>query len=77
VLAAIGSFAILKVANAIVGLRVDASDETDGLDLSQHGESGYNLEDAMGASFLGSLGHGASAASPAASSSALQANRHS
>jgi len=84
-LAAVGSFAILKVANAVVGLRVDASDEADGLDLSQHGESGYNLEEATGATFFGSLGpagsHASSVASSHASSAAgspaLQANRSS
>jgi len=29
------------LANVIVGLRVSAPDEVEGLDLSQHGESGY------------------------------------
>jgi Amt family ammonium transporter len=76
-LAAVGSFTILKVANAIVGLRVDATDETDGLDLSQHGESGYNLEEATGATFFGSLGSAGSHASSVAGSTALQANRSS
>ena len=31
--------------DAVVGLRVSEADEYDGLDLSQHGESGYNLEE--------------------------------
>ncbi|MGH2746755.1 MAG: ammonium transporter [Actinomycetota bacterium] len=35
------SFAILKVIDAIVGLRVTDSDELTGLDLSQHSEAGY------------------------------------
>jgi Amt family ammonium transporter len=34
---------ILKVLNAIMGLRVNDEEETQGLDLTQHGESGYNL----------------------------------
>jgi Amt family ammonium transporter len=34
---------ILKVIDWTVGLRVSTEDEVDGLDLSQHGESGYTL----------------------------------
>jgi Amt family ammonium transporter len=45
VLAAVGSFVLLKIVGALVGLRVSEDDEYQGLDLSQHGESGYNLED--------------------------------
>jgi ammonium transporter, Amt family len=41
-LAAIGSFIILKIVDAIVGLRVAEEDETLGLDLTQHGEKAYN-----------------------------------
>ena len=37
------SFIILKIVDAIVGLRVDEDDERMGLDLSQHNERGYNL----------------------------------
>ena len=37
------SFIILKIVDAIVGLRVEADDEYQGLDLSQHNERGYNL----------------------------------
>lgn len=37
------SFVILKVVDAVVGLRVNDDDETEGLDLSQHDERGYNL----------------------------------
>jgi ammonium transporter, Amt family len=36
------TFVILKVVNALVGLRVSEEDESLGLDLSQHGESAYN-----------------------------------
>jgi Amt family ammonium transporter len=36
------TFVILKIVNALVGLRVSEEDETLGLDLSQHGESAYN-----------------------------------
>jgi Amt family ammonium transporter len=44
-MAAIGSVVLLKVVDAITGLRVTEDDEYSGLDLSQHGESGYNFED--------------------------------
>jgi Amt family ammonium transporter len=42
VLAAVGTFLIVKVVNAVIGLRVDQEDESAGLDLSQHGERAYN-----------------------------------
>jgi Amt family ammonium transporter len=38
------TFVIAKIVGALVGLRVSAEEERDGLDQSQHGESGYNLE---------------------------------
>jgi ammonium transporter, Amt family len=44
VLAAGGSLVILKVVNALIGLRVSDEQEVQGLDLSQHGEEGYNWE---------------------------------
>ncbi len=44
VLAAGGTFIILKVCDALIGVRVDAGDEEQGLDLSQHGEEGYVFE---------------------------------
>jgi Amt family ammonium transporter len=37
------SFALAKVVDAAVGLRIDEGAEEQGLDLHQHGESGYNL----------------------------------
>jgi Amt family ammonium transporter len=42
VLAAAGTFLIVKVVDATIGLRVDQEDESVGLDLSQHGERAYN-----------------------------------
>ena len=42
VLAAVGTFIILKLVDVFVGLRVSAEDEDAGLDLTQHGESAYN-----------------------------------
>ena len=44
VLAIVGTLIILKVVDAVIGLRVSEDHEIQGLDLSQHGEEGYNLE---------------------------------
>jgi Amt family ammonium transporter len=41
VLAIIGTVVLLKIVDVLVGLRVTPEDETQGLDLSQHGEEGY------------------------------------
>ena len=41
VLAAVFTFVILKVLDMTMGLRVSQEEETQGLDLSQHGEEGY------------------------------------
>jgi ammonium transporter, Amt family len=43
VMTIVGSFVILKVVDLIVGVRISGEDEVTGLDLSQHGEEGYNL----------------------------------
>jgi Amt family ammonium transporter len=43
-LAIVGTLIILKVVDVTVGLRVAPEHEIQGLDLSQHGEEGYNLE---------------------------------
>jgi Amt family ammonium transporter len=44
VLAAVGSFLCLKIADLVCGLRAAPQHETDGLDLSMHGEEGYSFE---------------------------------
>ncbi len=44
VLAAVGTFIILLAVDWAMGLRVSEEAEIQGLDLSQHGEEGYNLE---------------------------------
>jgi Amt family ammonium transporter len=41
VFAAVVTFILLKILDATMGLRVSQDDETQGLDLSQHGEEGY------------------------------------
>jgi Amt family ammonium transporter len=38
------TFIIIKVVDLVVGLRLSPDEEIEGLDSSQHGESGYNLE---------------------------------
>jgi Amt family ammonium transporter len=43
VVAGIGTYLILKIVDAVIGLRVSAEEEILGLDLSQHGEEGYNM----------------------------------
>jgi Amt family ammonium transporter len=44
VIAGAGTFIILKIVDAMVGVRVPADHEVQGLDLSQHGEEGYYWE---------------------------------
>ncbi len=41
ILAIVATFVILKVLDAVMGLRVSRAAEIEGLDLSQHGEEGY------------------------------------
>ena len=43
VLAAVATFVILKIVDALIGVRVSDTDEITGLDISQHGEEAYQL----------------------------------
>jgi ammonium transporter, Amt family len=43
-LAIVGTLAILKICDAVIGLRVTEAQEMQGLDVSMHGEEGYILE---------------------------------
>jgi ammonium transporter, Amt family len=43
-LAIIGTLIILKICDVILGVRVTPDQELEGLDVSMHGEEGYNLE---------------------------------
>jgi Amt family ammonium transporter len=43
-LAIVGTLIILKIVDTVIGLRVPAEHEVQGLDLSQHGEEGYYWE---------------------------------
>ena len=40
-----GSIVLIKLIQATIGIRVSSEDETTGLDLALHGESGYNFEE--------------------------------
>ena len=44
VVSIVGTLAILFAVDKLVGLRVSPEHENQGLDLSQHGEEGYNWE---------------------------------
>jgi Amt family ammonium transporter len=37
------SFVMLKAIDATIGLRIEPEEETEGLDISQHGEGGYAM----------------------------------
>ncbi|MGA2326941.1 MAG: ammonium transporter [Bryobacteraceae bacterium] len=43
-LAAVGTLIILKICDLLIGVRVEPQHETEGLDLSMHGEEAYNFE---------------------------------
>jgi Amt family ammonium transporter len=43
-LAIVGTIVILKIVDFITGVRASKQDESEGLDLSMHGEEGYNFE---------------------------------
>ncbi len=42
VFSGVATFVILKIVDALIGVRASASDESTGLDISQHGEEAYN-----------------------------------
>jgi Amt family ammonium transporter len=44
VIAIVGTLIILKIVDVVIGLRVPEEEEAQGLDLTQHGEEGYNWE---------------------------------
>jgi hypothetical protein len=49
----VGSLILLKLVDAVIGLRIHEEDEVAGLDLSQHNESAYTV------GLIGSTGLGA------------------
>jgi Amt family ammonium transporter len=42
IISAVGTLILLKVVDLVIGLRVNAEEESEGLDLTQHGEEGYD-----------------------------------
>ncbi|MBD2089363.1 ammonium transporter [Microcoleus sp. FACHB-1515] len=56
ILAAVGTFVILKILDATVGLRVQEECEFQGLDINEHGEEGYGEEIGLGSRLEGDLG---------------------
>lgn len=50
IFAGVGTFLILKVVDAVVGLRLKAEAEFQGMDINEHGEEGYGEE------FMGGMG---------------------
>ena len=42
-LAVAGTYIILKIVDRFIGVRVSEDEEITGLDLTQHGEEGYNM----------------------------------
>ena len=44
IFAAVGTWIILKILDATVGLRVKEEAELQGMDINEHGEEGYNEE---------------------------------
>lgn len=67
-LGAVGSLVLLFLIDKTIGLRVTGEDEITGLDLSQHGEEGYNFD-----TDTGSLGTFGSSASYAAAGEVMEA----
>jgi len=47
ILAVVGTLVILKAVDLTIGLRVSVEQEVEGLDVSLHGEEGYNWEGGM------------------------------
>jgi ammonium transporter, Amt family len=43
-LAIVGTLIILKICDVVMGVRATKEQELEGLDISMHGEEGYNLE---------------------------------
>jgi Amt family ammonium transporter len=43
VLSIVGTIILLKIVDMVIGLRVTRDDEIEGLDVTQHGEEGYDF----------------------------------
>ncbi len=64
----LGTVVILKVVNAVAGLRVPADVESEGLDTNFHGEAAYAAGGTFQSGGWGSGGHGMTHAEPVAES---------
>lgn len=65
IFAAVGSFVILKVVDLLIGVRVSETEELEGLDASQHGESGYVfIEDSAPGFTMSDFAQGENAIAP-------------
>ena len=57
VLGMVATYVLLRIVDALLGgVRVTGEDETLGLDVSQHGEEGYNLDADLGTTVTGAAG---------------------
>jgi Amt family ammonium transporter len=68
--AVVGSLVILKLVDLTIGVRVKGEEEIQGLDLSQHGEEGYNMD--LDLASMESPAHGSAAASFVGAASAVE-----
>jgi Amt family ammonium transporter len=73
-LAVVGTFVILKVVDAVVGLRVTDEDEVVGLDLSQHSETAYAFGGGSYSEYSAGTGGGVSDAMRSAEAKARAAH---
>jgi Amt family ammonium transporter len=73
VIAVVGAFVLLKITDVLSGLRVTEADEFDGLDITQHGERGYNLEEEFGGTVVSDGGAIGSPAVAGASTKVMHA----
>ena len=51
VFAFVSTYVLARIIHRTLGLRVSEEDEIEGLDITQHGESGYNLTEPLGVSY--------------------------
>jgi Amt family ammonium transporter len=42
VLSGVGTFVLLKLVDLVIGLRMSPEEEMEGMDVTQHGEEGYD-----------------------------------
>mgnify|MGYP006142710227 CR=1 FL=1 len=57
VFAFVATYVIAIIIHKTIGLRVKRNEEIEGLDITVHGESGYNLTEPLGGYIEGAEGH--------------------